>query len=257
MRFNIVFNRTGKQRMLPMDYQYYLGAWIYKVIGKADREFASFLHSRGYTDGNKQFKFFNYSPLDFGRPRLWKEKALFEIGADTVHLQVSFYLPDAAERFIAGLFNRQQVYVGDQFNGIDLVVTQIERLPEPAIQPTLFYRAKSPVVISTLLEGEPYARYLSPIDPGYALLLKNNLVQKWKTVPGATPLPGDFDFNWELSNEPKSKLVTVKPYTPQQSKVRGYLYDFVLSAPEEIHRLVLWTGVGEKNSTGFGWVEVI
>ena len=40
MRFKITFTRTGKQRMLPMDYQYYLSAWIYKVIGKADRAFA-------------------------------------------------------------------------------------------------------------------------------------------------------------------------------------------------------------------------
>jgi CRISPR-associated endoribonuclease Cas6 len=255
MRFNITFNRTGKQRMLPMDYQYYIGAWIYKVIGLADREFAAFLHHQGYSDGNKQFKLFNYSPLNFGKPTLWKEKSLFEIGVDTVYLQVSFYMPDAAERFIVGLFNNQQVFVGDRFNGIDLAVSQIERLPEPVVSKTMGYRAKSPVVISILNEGDKYANYLSPVDSNYTVYLKNNLTQKWRTVPGAQPLSDDIDFEWAVTNEPKSKLVTVKPYTPQQSKVRGFVYDFTLKAPEEIHRLILSAGIGEKNSTGFGWCE--
>jgi len=256
MRFKITFNRTGKQRMLPMDYQYYIGSWIYKVIGKADPEFASFLHRQGYIDGNKQFKLFNYSPLNFGKPILWKEKSLFEICIDTVFLHVSFYMPDAAERFIVGLFNNQQVFVGDKFNGIDLTVSQIERLAEPAITATMFYKAGSPIVISVAREGEKYAKYLSPKEKDYSDFIKNNLIQKWKTIPMAERLHDDFSFEWEVTSEPKSKLATVKPYTPQQSKVRGYMYEFKMTAPEEIHRLILSAGIGEKNSTGFGWVEV-
>ena len=42
MRIHLTFNRTTKQRMLPMDYEYYLSAWIYKTIGKAENEFARF-----------------------------------------------------------------------------------------------------------------------------------------------------------------------------------------------------------------------
>jgi len=255
MRFNITFNRTGKQRMLPMDYQYYIGAWIYKVIGQADREFATFLHHQGYNDGNKKFKLFNYSPLEFGKPILWKEKSLFEINVDAVSLQVSFYMPDAAARFIVGLFTNQQVFVGDKFNGIDLSVSQIERLPDPPVSTMMGYRAKSPVVITVLNEGDRYASYLSPLDAEYAVCLRNNLMQKWKAVPGAPPLSEDIDFEWAVTSEPKSKLVTVKPYTPQQSKVRGFVYNFTLKVPDEIHRLILSSGIGEKNSTGFGWCE--
>jgi CRISPR-associated endoribonuclease Cas6 len=256
MRFKLTFNRTGKQRMLPMDYQYYIGAWIYKVIGKADREFATFLHSQGYTDGNKQFKLFCYSPLDFGKPTLWIEKSLFEINTNTVNLQVSFYMPDAAERFIVGLFNDQQVFVGDKFNGIDLAVSQIERLPMLSTSGTISYRALSPVVVSIMPDGEKYAKYLSPADEGYCNLVKNSLTQKYQTVPGKQPLPVGFDFNLKLTSEPKSKLITIKSFTPQQSKVRGFIYEFELTAPPELHQLIYSSGIGEKNSTGFGWVEV-
>jgi CRISPR-associated endoribonuclease Cas6 len=140
MRFKITFNRTGKQRILPIDYQYYLSTWIYKVIGHADPEFSDFLHSQGYTSGYKQFKFFNYSPLNFGKPTLWQEKALFEIQADLLFLSVSFHLAEAAEKFIIGMFNNQQYFIGDQFNGLDLHVTQVERLPEPVLSETMGYK---------------------------------------------------------------------------------------------------------------------
>jgi CRISPR-associated endoribonuclease Cas6 len=257
MRFKITFTRTGKQRMLPMDYQYYLSAWIYKVIGNADVEFSRFLHTEGYTTGNKRFKLFNYSPLNFGRPTLWKEKALFELATDQLSLTVSFHLAEAAEKFIIGLFNNQQVYVGDRFNGLDLVVTQVERLPDHEIMTTMNYRAVSPIVVSLKNEDSKYAQYLSPADVEYTDLIRKNLWTKYSSIPIATTLPEEPAFQFKPKGEPKSKLVTIKPYTPEQSKVRGFVFDFSLSCPVEIHRLILATGIGEKNSMGFGWVEII
>lgn len=255
MRFKITLNRTGRQRMLPMDYQYYLSAWIYKVIGKADPEFSNFLHTEGYTFGYKQFKLFNYSPLNFGRPTLWKEKTLFEIFTNQLFLSVSFHLVEAAEKFIIGLFNNQQVYVGDQFNGLDLVVTQIERLPEPDLKNTMNYHAVSPVVISLKEENSKYAQYLAPTDKKYNDLLRQNLWNKYGSIPNVTSLPEDLNFQFKLKGESKSKLITIKPYTPEQSKVRGFVFDFSLTCPTEIHHLIRATGIGEKNSMGFGWVS--
>jgi CRISPR-associated endoribonuclease Cas6 len=243
--------------MLPMDYQYYLSAWIYKVIGNADPGFSGFLHAEGYTSGNKRFKLFNYSPLDFGRPKLWKEKSLFEIFSDTVTLSVSFHLSEAAEKFVIGLFNNQQVYVGDQFNGLDLIVSQVERLQEPEPKLTMNYKALSPVVISLKDENKKYANYLSPNDANYIEQLKQNLRSKYNSVPDAKHLPDDLNFIFVLNSEPKSKLVTIKPYTAEQSKVRGFIFGFSLTCPVEIHRLILACGAGEKNSMGFGWVENI
>jgi len=256
MRFKITFNRTGRQRMLPMDYQYYLSAWIYKVIGRADPEFSQFLHSQGYANGTKQFRLFNYSPLNFGKPILWKERSLFEIAADRISMQVSFYMPDAAERFIVGLFNNQEVFVGDKFNGIDLAVAQIERIPEHSFSTTITHKALSPIVISFQDEGEKYARYLSPEDEGYQQLVKNNLTQKWNILPNVKPFTESFNFNMKPTSVAKSKLITIKPNTPEQSKVRGFVYNFSLTCPPEIHQLILACGIGEKNSMGFGWCEV-
>jgi CRISPR-associated endoribonuclease Cas6 len=237
-----------------MDYQYYLSAWIYKVIGKADPEFSNFLHTEGYTTGTKQFKLFNYSPLDFGRPTLWKEKTLFEIHAEQLSLSVSFHLAEAAEKFIIGLFNNQEVYVGDQFNGLDLVVRQVERLSEPVLTETMNYRSGSPVVISLKDDDSKYAQYLAPTDDKYVDLLWQNLLNKYNSIPNAGTLPEEINFRFKLQSALKSKLITIKPYTSEQSKVRGFVFDFTLTCPVEIHQLILSCGIGEKNSMGFGWV---
>ncbi|MDY0286030.1 MAG: CRISPR-associated endoribonuclease Cas6, partial [Bacteroidales bacterium] len=67
MRIRLTINRTTKQRMLPMDYPYYISAWIYKVLLQADTDFAQFLHEQGYGQSeSKRYKLFCFSRLDFG-----------------------------------------------------------------------------------------------------------------------------------------------------------------------------------------------
>ncbi len=52
--------------MLPLNYQYPLSAWIYKVLARGDRGFAEFLHEQGYKmENQKTFKLFTFSNLRF------------------------------------------------------------------------------------------------------------------------------------------------------------------------------------------------
>lgn len=76
MRFKVTFNINAGRKHLPFNYQYYISAWIYKVIGSADKDFADFLHNEGFRDGNKKFKLFNFSPLNFRKPKVLKEEGL-------------------------------------------------------------------------------------------------------------------------------------------------------------------------------------
>lgn len=256
MRFKVTFNTNAGRKHLPFNYQYYISAWIYKVIGSADKDFADFLHNEGFRDGNKKFKLFNFSPLNFGKPKILKEKGLFEIYSTHLTLHLSFLLSDAAEVFIIGLFKYQEAYIGDSVNGLDLKVTQIERLPDIELSETMYYRTLSPVVLSYQYPGWTYASYLSPEDESYTRLLYNHFMNKYLAAPNASPLPDSFPFHFKLTGTPRSKLATIKQGTPEQSKIRGYLFDFELTAPHEIHHLMLSCGTGEKNSLGFGWVNV-
>lgn len=256
MRFQITFNRVGRPRMLPIDYQYYISAWIYKVFGNADSDFADFLHGQGYTDGFRYFKHFCYSPLGLGKATLWKEKSLLEVHNDTVYLEISFYLHDTAEKFIIGLFNNQSVYLGDRFNGIDLKVSLVERLPEFQIKRKMTYKALSPVVAGYYSEKGKYVEYISPENEHFESLMYNNFEHKFKSLPNnIINWPGN-EMSFKLLSKPRPKLITISPGSREENKIRGFLFDFELEAPEITHNMILSSGFMEKNASGFGWCTV-
>lgn len=255
MRFRLSLNRTTKQRMLPMDYQYYISAWIYKVLKQADEDFALFLHEKGYGKNDpKLYKLFCFSPLNFGKPILWKEKKLFEITVHEIELQISFDVPEAASNFIKGLFMQQAFYLGDKFNGIDFTVTQVEVLPEPHFTETMKYRLITPWVVSFQEEQDKHPDYLSPADERFHSLVIKHLIEKYNnTRKTAEILPEQIRL---LVTSPfKRSGFVMKPGSRAESRVIGNLFDFELSAPVDVHRMIWNAGVSEKSSSGFGWVD--
>ncbi len=279
MRFELTLNRTTRQRMLPMDYQYYISAWVYKVLKQADRDFAGFLHEKGYGQSEtKLYKLFCFSRLNFGKPRLWKEKKLFEISEHQISLQVSFDVNEAASNFIKGLFLSQEFYLGDKFNGIDFKVTGVEALPEPIFAETMQYRLQTPWVVSLKTENDKHPQYLKPFEKDFYELSVKHMAEKYQNTKGKVLDGSTFGFKlktgvnehgiplyrkpepakWlEESRGWKRAGFLMKPGTPEESRIVGNLFDFELSAPVEVHRMIWNAGASEKSSSGFGWVEVL
>ncbi len=55
MRFKLTIAITDKvQNILPINYQYELSGWIYKVIHQGDAMFSEWLHNNGYMNEKKQ-----------------------------------------------------------------------------------------------------------------------------------------------------------------------------------------------------------
>ena len=71
MRFKLTFESKtrNKQPVIPINYQYPVSSWIYKMIHTGNSEFAEWLHSKGYMDQNKQFRLFNFSNLKIHKAR--------------------------------------------------------------------------------------------------------------------------------------------------------------------------------------------
>jgi CRISPR-associated endoribonuclease Cas6 len=66
MRFKLTLkvNREVFGDILPLSYQYELSAAIYKILSKADAEYATWLHNNGFElNPQKKFKLFTFSRL--------------------------------------------------------------------------------------------------------------------------------------------------------------------------------------------------
>jgi CRISPR-associated endoribonuclease Cas6 len=257
MRFQLILEQEGSAQLIPINYQYELSAWIYKIIRAADRSFAEFLHAKGYQCRGKTFKLFNFSNLyDFRYERIRDRLKLL---SPQLCLDISFFVDETAEHFIMGLFNNQSFRLGDRITQADLRVARVAAAPVNISNNTVQLRTRSPLVVSQSRgRGEP-ARYLSPTEEDYADLFWGNLLDKYRSIVAEVPPSFSterLDFRCH-TRKPKSRLVTIKADTPQETQVRGFFFDFELSAPLPLLELGLLAGFGGENAMGFGCCDIV
>jgi CRISPR-associated endoribonuclease Cas6 len=256
MRFRLTLELTDRnQNLLPLNYQYELSSWIYKVLHNGNPEFADWLHTRGFMNDKKQFRLFTFSHLLIPERKIDGDR--LHILSSQIRLIVSMVPDEMVRHFITGLFQDQVFILGDRISQVSMRVTQVEALPVPDFSGQMRFSALSPIVISWKSQGDPYAKYLSPSDPSYSMLFFRNLYQKRSAFPETGSQESVFtDCSIKVITEPRKKGIMIKTGTPMQSKVIGYAFDFNICAPEEIIRFGYYTGFGEKNSMGFGCVEL-
>lgn len=258
MQFNITFNVTQPGQLLPLSYQYELSSWLYSRISDADQEFGRFLHAQGYTDEKKRFKFFTFSNLHVPQYEILKDRML--IKSREIHLMVSFLIPEVAQQMIMGIFKEQKLKLGDRISQVELNVSGVEMLPLPEIQaPNAILGAVSPIFISGPIKVGDKLRhqYFHPQDDAYEAYFFQNLMAKYKAAisHGLIAPIQDDQYNTQLkvlSKKIRKRGITIKAFTPQETKVIGYQYDFEIHAHPILIRLGLLAGFGGHNAMGFG-----
>ena len=269
MKFKIKFNLSGKRQLLPFNYQYPLSAWIYKVLAKADFDFTKILHDNGYRiENGKSFKLFTYSNLQFPK-HTWKparQKDRMEVWARKAWLTVSFQFPEQGEKFVMGLFKQQKAFVGDKISGVDMEVESIEVVKDVEIRGcedveirgcvNVKMKAVTAIVLGINVEGEKNEQYELPIHADYKKLFLQNLLDKYAATGKKGIDINTLDFKITKLHT-KTNLQTIKAFTPAETKVKGYYYEFELTAPKELIEIGLNAGFGSMCSLGFGYCEVV
>lgn len=257
MRFKITLEKTPGPAVIPLNYQYELSAWIYQIISKADQEYASFLHNQGYKSNQKTFKHFTFSNLHVP-PQFHIRGDRMEIHSPKVYLLISFLMDKASEEFIKGLFMEQHLGLGDRYSQADFNVTQVEVSPMPLFKKTMQYRTLSPMMVAQKSTLNEHDDYLSPEDTPFEERFIMNLLDKYQATGQAIPPDWqDFPFQLRALTRPKEKLISIKAHTTQESKIKGYMFDFELTAPEALHETGYLAGFGRSNAEGFGCVGVV
>ncbi|BDD12948.1 CRISPR-associated endoribonuclease (plasmid) [Fulvitalea axinellae] len=259
MRVELIFTVRGEGRMLPMDYQYALSSWVYGVIRQSDSDFSSFLHDRGYADGNKRFKFFTVSELNLYPFKAWRERKVFEVLENTFKVQLSFLVDRAYREFVKGLFLRQRGTLGDRFSRVEFEVTGIRSLASPVFGEVMRYRSVSPLFLKVREESGRVV-HLSPEDKRYEDALFGNLREKCRTLAlhgeGEAVLERE-DFGFRLLRTRGSRILRLHPYTEREIRNRVYHLDFELRAPVAVQEVAYFAGLGADCSMGCGMLSVL
>jgi len=255
MRFKFILEPQESNNTLPLNYQYPVESWIYNTLQKSDADYATWLHTTGYSENEqKHFKLFCFSQLKFEYKNHSISENKIDFGKHPVEIELSFVTHQATESFISGIFLNQEFKLGNLQHAAHFKVQTIQLCPEPEYGQVMKYYAQTPVVISQQ-RSEKHTTYLDPSDAAYAQLFINNLINKYNSVPQSQSLPMQA-INFNLLSDFKKKIITVKEGRSDETKIKGYKFEFELKAPPELHKVLFATGAGEKNSTGFGFVII-
>ena len=257
MRFNLTLQIQPEVmgNEMPINYQYPLQAAIYHTLAKSDLEFSTWLHENGYQQDGKRFKLFTFSNLIVPQYGIDKGRERLIVKSDVVTLYISFLPEKSTQQFIQGLFQQQTIQVADYISGVQFLVREIQVMPPLDYHPDMAFKTLSPVCIS-LRNERGLMDYLAPTDPRYESGILTGLLARYDAIHGQ-PFSGTPYCHLQLLKEPKSALVRIKAGTPNETRVRGYRYQFKIDLPEELMQIAYESGLGEKGSMGFGMIENI
>lgn len=255
MRFKITLHTQPEVmgRELPINYQYPLHAAIYKILAQSDFGFSTWLHDNGYQlNKNKRFKLFTFSNLIVPKFVIDKERERLIVKSDTVTLFISFQPEKSTQKFIQGLFQQQTIQIADYLSGVQFVVREIQVISPLEYHSDTIFKTLSPICVSCR-NDHGRMDYLAPTDPRYELGILTGLLARYDTIHGQ-PYNGEPYCHIQLLNEPKSALVRIKAGTRDETRVRGYRYQFKIELPKELMQIAYESGLGEKGSMGFGMI---
>ena len=251
MRIKITCD-IGEGIRLPINYNYFLTGVIYQFLRESDPEYAQFLHQDGYELENRHFKLFTFSQLMAKRR---------EIRGDQIHFRspLTWYVSSSQEPFLqnfaAALMQTGILQVERQ----RLRVRDVEVLRQPHFERQMTFRCLSPITMSTVREraDKLVTHYCLPDDPQFSELVRQNLIRKYVAVHQQPPGEKSFamTFDQEYIDKRKGRVTRLVDY--KGIKIRGVVSPFhVIGAPALI-RVGYECGFGDKNSAGFGMVEIL
>ena len=126
MRIKLTLERVSDDNILPLNYQYMISAWVYKIFFHADPKFSQWLHNQGYSYEKKQFKMFTFSPIFVKKKKIIQDQMV--VFSPQVFLELRFFLPEQVQHFVQGLFQNQELQIR---NGIRFLVVRVESLNLP------------------------------------------------------------------------------------------------------------------------------
>ncbi|MGQ9608827.1 MAG: CRISPR-associated endoribonuclease Cas6 [bacterium] len=249
MRIRIICD-AGKGIKIPLNYNYYLASVIYSFLEMSDPKYAYFLHTDGYQLGDKHFKLFTFSQL----------LARHDIEGDYIKFSstVNWYVSSPQETFLANfassLLEKREILI---YNN-RLLVKDVEIPQVPTFKEVMKFRCLSPITISTKRErnGRLITHYCLPTEPEFSELIRQNLIRKHELIYNQKPFDDSFTMSFDEEYTKKRCGRITKLIRYKDINIRGVLCPFLATGSKELMCVGYECGFGDKNSAGFGMVDV-
>ncbi len=250
MRIQVLAD-VGKGITLPINYNHLLVGVIYRFLAESNPEYADFLHEEGYHVDEKRFKLFTFSQLMAERRH---------ISGDQIHLRstLTWFVSSPVETFLSHFADTllTEGKLSLDRNHLNIIDVKIPRTPR--FRSEMQFRCLSPIVMSAVREhdGQRRTHYCLPDDPELSELIRQNLLRKHQAIHGRTPQDDTLSFRFDERYIQRKQGRVTRLVDFKGIKIRGILCPFRVSGSVALIQTGYACGFGDKNSAGFGMVEV-
>lgn len=250
MRIKILAD-VGDGLTLPASYNHLLTGVIYRFLGKSSSEYASFLHDEGYIHAGKHFKLFTFS-------QLLAERRDIREGRIRFGSTLSWYVSSPVERFLSHFADTllTEGYISLGQHQLQVKDVNVPRVPRFASE--MVFRCLSPIVMTTVREhnGKKSMYYCRPDDDALSDLIRQNLLRKHEAIYDCPPQDDtlNFAFDQRYIQRRQGRVTRLVDY--KGIKIKGILCPFRVSGSVALIQTGYECGFGDKNSAGFGMVEI-
>jgi len=229
----------GGKGLLPFNYNHLLAGVLYSAFRRADLELAHSVHV------SKSIKLFTFSEIRGCKAVPGRG---IEIN-DKAHFLVSSPRDDVIRAAVEGLLEKGEIRLGK----LPLRLESMEVLKPPSFNgSSVRFRTFSPICVTTKREkdGRLLQWDLYPSDTQFYTNLRRNLIKKYELFHGCSP-------------EDNELVVGAPTWTkPVRLKIKDTYHRashmlFEARGAKELLEMGYEAGFGEKNSMGFGMVEVV
>jgi CRISPR-associated protein Cas6 len=232
--------------VLPKEFNYITQALIYNLI---DRVPAKWLHDDGFKIEKRSFKLFTFSSI-IEKGTYQSSKKIFTF-PHTISFYVSSPVGWILEQVAKNTVFSEKLIFGQNKMSISFVeIIEDDEIIENRIR----INALTPIEThSTLLKGDGSKKtyYYSPSESEYSELINENLRKKWKAYYKES-------CPYNIKTEPvQMRYCRERIRNFKGTVIKGWTGHFRLEGKPEFLQFALATGLGSRNSAGFGFIEKV
>lgn len=225
--------------VLPLSYHHIQQSIIYRSL-EDENMYSTKLHDEGYNFGERAYRMFTFSQLK-GKYEIEGKKIIFR---DSISFEVRSPEVTLIKLLKHNIEQRGIEYIGQHYDHVSCEIDD-----KTIIQDTLYIRMVSPIcVYSTIDEDQTY--YYRPDEEEFYHIVNENAQRKYLAY---TQVPMASAVRLEpIKVTQKDKYVTKY----KGIYIGGWRGTYKLMGEPKYLDFLYQTGIGSKNSQGFGMFEI-
>lgn len=250
MRIKLTYEKIDSSDIsIPAHYNYDLQGLIYRTFSE---QIGTKLHEEGYLFGNRKFKLFHYSRiLEYGKFIKRTETQKYLQYGSTISFYFSSPIDGISEDLGEQAFRKREF----QFYNQKLFLSCLEVETPPRIEGNMLIKMLSPMTVYSTLEkpdGGKITHYYHPQDQEFSNSALENARKKYQLIHEKPAEHLSFSLTPQYVSFKQNHSVIFFKDIP----VEAWSGIYKISGDPELIQVTYESGLGSKNSAGFGMWEL-